>query len=154
MSATSDETLVSRPKQRVNAGRQSLVVRGAQENSQPEILGKLAHLENSLALVEAELKVITASRDPRHWDTRTLVALAAIALSIAGYVIQDARNSSRQDAEIEMMRVRIVNLEGIAAANTESRIRTEGELKALREGQQEIKHLLQQHDTHTRAVQR
>jgi len=150
MSHQSDETLVSRPKPRAATGKQQLVIRGA-DDSQPEVLGKIAHLESSLASVEAELKAFKASRDSKRWDARTLVALAAIVLSITGYVIQDARASSRQDAEIEMMRVRIVNLEGIAAANTESRIRTEGELKALREGQQEIKNLLQQHDTRTRA---
>jgi soluble cytochrome b562 len=148
---STDETLLSRPKSRAVTAKQQLVVRGAPEDSQPEVLSKLTHLESSLVSVEAELKAIKG-REPKRWDARTLVALAAIALSITGYVIQDARASSRQDAEIEMMRVRIVNLEAIAAANTESRIRTEVELKALREGQQEIKHLLQQHDTQTQGM--
>jgi len=151
MSPQSDETLVSRPRQRTATGKQQLVVRGAPDDLQPEVLGKLTHLERSLASVESELQAIK-SRDPKRWDARTLVTLAAIALSITGYVIQDARSSSRQEAEIEMMRVRIVNLEGIATANTEARIRTEVELKGLREGQEEIKRLLQQHDTHTQGL--
>jgi soluble cytochrome b562 len=151
MSPQSDETLVSRLKPRAATGKQQLVVRGAPDDSQPEVHSKLTHLESSLASVEAELKAIKG-REPKRWDARTLVTLAAIALSITGYVIQDARNSSRQDAEIEMMRVRIVNLEGIATANTEARIRTEMELKGLREGQEDIKRLLQQHDSHTRVM--
>jgi len=151
MSPQSDETLVSRPRQRTATGKQQLVVRGAPDDLQPEVLGKLTHLERSLASVESELQAIK-SRDSKRWDARTLVTLAAIALSITGYVIQDARSSSRQEAEIEMMRVRIVNLEGIATANTEARIRTEVELKGLREGQEEIKRLLQQHDTHTQGL--
>ena len=152
MSLHPDETLVSRPRQRAATGKQQLVVRGAPDDSQPDVLDKLTHVENSLASVEAELRAIKASRDSKRWDARTLVTIVAIALSIAGYVIQDARNSSRQDAEIEGMRVRIVNLEGIATANTEARIRTEVELKGLREGQEEIKRLLQQHDSHTQGV--
>lgn len=152
MSAQSDETLVNKPKQRPNAGRQPLVVRGLPEASQPEVLSKLTHLEGSLASVEQELKGLKSARDPKRWDARTLVAVAAIALSITGYVIQDARNSSRQDAEIEMTKARVSNLEHIATSNTEARIRTEVELKGLREGQEEIKRLLQQHDNHTRGM--
>ncbi|MBV8050355.1 MAG: hypothetical protein JOZ80_04155 [Acidobacteriaceae bacterium] len=150
MSPQSDETLV-KPKQRANAAK-PLVVRGAPENSRPEILGKLTHLENSLVSVTEELKALKTSRDPKRWDARTLVAVAAMALSIAGYVIQDARNSSRQDAEIEMTKARVSNLEHIASSNTEARIRTEVELKGLREGQEDIKRLLQQHDSHTRGM--
>jgi len=149
---SSDENLLSRSRPRAATGKQQLVVRGTQEDSQPEVLGKLKHVENSIASVEAELKDLKAARDAKRWDARTLVALAAIALSIAGYVIQDARNSSRQDAEIEMTKARVSNLEHIATSNTEARIRTEVELKGLREGQEEIKQLLQQHDSHTRDI--
>jgi hypothetical protein len=53
------------------------------------------------------------------------VALAAVALSITGYVVQDARNSSRQDTEIEATKARVQRLEQIATTNTEARIRTE-----------------------------
>ena len=80
-------------------------------------------------------------------ESRTLVALAAVALSITGYVIQDARNTSRQDAEIEATKSRVQRLEQIATTNTEARIRTEVQLGELRDGQNEIKALIQAHDT-------
>jgi len=148
-----DASLLKKPRQRANTDKQSLVVRGAGEGSQSEILDKLTQMESSLASVEEELKAVKRSAETRRIDMRTVVALAAIALSIAGYVIQDARNTSRQDAEIEMTKARVTNLERIASSNTEARIRTEVELKGLREGQEEIKRLLQQHDSRTR-VQR
>jgi soluble cytochrome b562 len=75
------------------------------------------------------------------------MALGAIALSITGYVIQDARNTAKQDAEIESTRARVVRLEQIAATNTEGRIRTEVQLGELREGQNEIKAMIQAHDS-------
>ncbi len=81
------------------------------------------------------------------FDSRTLIALGAIALSIAGYVIQDARNTARQDSEIESTKARVLRLEQIAAANTEGRIRTEVQLGELREGQNEIKAMIQAHDS-------
>lgn len=80
------------------------------------------------------------------FDTRTLIALGAIALSLSGYVIQDARNTARQDSEIEATKPRVVRLEQIAATNTEGRIRTEVELGELRDGQAEIKALIRAHD--------
>ena len=67
-------------------------------------------------------------------------------------MVQDARNSSRQDAEIEMTKARVSNLERIAATNTEARIRSEVEFKALREGQEEIKHMLERHDSQMRTA--
>jgi len=81
------------------------------------------------------------------FDGRTLIAMAAVALSITGYVIQDARNSSKQDTEIEATKARVLRLEQIAATNTEARIRTEVQLGELRDGQQEIKALIQAHDS-------
>ena len=63
-----------------------------------------------------------------------------------GDVWNDARNSARQDNEIEATKARVVRLEQIAATNTEGRIRTEVELGELREGQAEIKALIQAHD--------
>ena len=81
------------------------------------------------------------------FDSRTLIALGAIALSISGSVIQDARNTARQDSEIEATKSRVLRLEQIAAANTEGRIRTEVELGELREGQNEIKAMIQAHDS-------
>jgi len=88
------------------------------------------------------------------FDLKTLTALGAIVLSVAGYVIQDARNSTRLDAEIEATKVRVTNLEKIATANTEARIRSEVELGELREGQAEIKRMLQQHEDESRALRR
>jgi hypothetical protein len=82
-----------------------------------------------------------------RFDGRTLVAVGAIALSITGYVLQDARNTSKRDAEIETTKARVTSLERIAATNTEGRIRTEVELGELREGQAEIKALIQAHDS-------
>ena len=60
--------------------------------------------------------------------------------------IQDARNTSRQDAEIEATKARVQRLEQIANTNTEARIRTEVQLGELRDGQNEIKALIQAHD--------
>jgi soluble cytochrome b562 len=80
------------------------------------------------------------------FDTRSWIATGAIALSISGYVIQDARNSARQDTEIEATKARVVRLEQIAATKTEGRIRTEVQLTELRDGQAEIKTLIQAHD--------
>jgi len=84
------------------------------------------------------------------FDSRTLIALAAVALSMTGYVIQDARNTSRQDTEIEATKARVLRLEQIANTNTEARIRTEVQLGELRDGQNEIKALIQTHDSASR----
>jgi hypothetical protein len=88
---------------------------------------------------------LAAVKDQRlvKFDSRALVALLAIALSITGYVIQEARNTARQDNEIETTKTRVMHLEQIAATNTEARIRTEVQLVELREGQTEIKTLIQ-----------
>jgi len=69
-----------------------------------------------------------------------------------GDVWNDARNTSKRDAEIETMKVRVTRLEEIAATNTEGRVRTEVELGELREGQAEIKRMIEAHDTVTRKV--
>ena len=87
------------------------------------------------------------------FDSRTLIALAAVALSIGGYIIADARNSSRQDAEIEATKARVQRLEQIATTNTEARIRTEVQLGELRDGQNEIKTMIQAHDSASRKAQ-
>ena len=75
----------------------------------------------------------------------------AIAGQISGYgthfyVYPDARSTARQDSEIEATKARVMRLEQIAATNTESRIRTEVQLTELREGQNEIKAMIQEHD--------
>jgi hypothetical protein len=77
-----------------------------------------------------------------RFDGRTLVAIAALALSLTVYVLQDARNMSKRDADIETTKARVKTLEGIAEVNTEGRIKAEVELEELREGQTEIKELL------------
>jgi hypothetical protein len=77
-----------------------------------------------------------------RFDGRTLVAIGALALSLTVYVLQDARNTSKRDADIETTKARVKTLEGIAAVNTEGRIKAEVELEELREGQTEIKALL------------
>jgi len=48
----------------------------------------------------------------------------------------------------------VTNLEKIATANTEGRIRTEVELQGLREGQAEIKRMIAQHEDETRKILR
>ena len=147
-----EDGLLNRPRQRVGAGKQPLVARHRDQDSQLEMLDKLTQLEASLALVKNDLRAVKNRGEARKFDARTIVALCAIALSLAGFVVQEARNSSRQDAEIEMTKARVGNLEKIAAANTEARIRSEVEFKALREGQEEIKRMLEQHDSQTRTT--
>ena len=65
-------------------------------------------------------------------------------------MLQDARNTSRRDGEIETTKTRVASLEKIAATNTEGRIRTEVELGELREGQAEIKAMIEAHDLATK----
>jgi len=140
--------LRSRAGEKTNAGTQYTT-----KDFQLEVLGQLAELQNFAEALEQnwreELKAI---RDQRllKFDSRTLVALGAIALSIAGYIVQDARNTARQDSDIESTKARVVRLEQIAATNTEGRIRTEEELAKLREGQAEIKAMIEAHDSATR----
>jgi hypothetical protein len=123
---------------------------------QLEVLDQLAEVQElAKSLKEGAANEIARNKDPRgllRFDGRTLVAIGAIALSLTGYVLQDARNSSRRDAEIETTKARVTTLEGIAATNTEGRIRMEVELGQLREGQAEIKALIQQHDRASKKV--
>ena len=149
-----DDGLVNRSRQRVSSGKQPLVARHTDQDSQLEVLDKLTLFEASLASFNEDLRAIKNRSEGKKLDARTIVAMCAIALSLAGYAVQDARNTSRQDAEIEMTKARVSNLERIAAANTEARIRSEVEFKALREGQEEIKRMLERHDSHTTALVR
>ena len=71
-------------------------------------------------------------------------------LSEAFYVYPDARSTARQDSELESTKARVLRLEQIAATNTEGRIRTEVQLGELREGQNEIKAMIQAHDTESK----
>lgn len=120
---------------------------------QIEVLEKLAETQAlAQSLAESWPKEIAAIREqskPPRLDLKSMVAMAAIAVSIAGYVIQDARNSTRLDSELESAKARLTNLERIAAANTEARVRNEVELNALRQGQAEIKQILLEHESHT-----
>ncbi len=86
------------------------------------------------------------------FDSRTLIALGAVALSVAGYVIQDARNTARQESEIETTKARVVSLEQIGTTNTEARIRTEVELGELRDELAEIKVLIVAQESASRKV--
>ena len=117
---------------------------------QLEVLDKLAEVQRLAGSLEISWNnKLAAAKEQRlvKFDSRTLIALGAIALSITGYVIQEARNTARQDSEIEATKARVVRLEQIAATNTEARIRTEVQLGELRDGQLEIKALIQAHDS-------
>ncbi len=120
---------------------------------QLEVLDRLEEMQEfAESLDESWNKKLEVVKEQRllKFDSRTLVALGALALSITAYVIQDARNTARQDSEIEATKARIVRLEQIAATNTEGRIRTEVELSELREGQNEIKAMIRAHDSATK----
>ena len=117
---------------------------------QLEVLGQLAEVQELAEALQqsitAELKTNQEQSRLLRFDGRTLVAIGAIALSLTGYVLQDARNTSRRDADVETTKARVASLEKIAATNTEGRIRTEVELGELREGQAEIKTMIAAHD--------
>lgn len=147
-----ENDVASRSRQRVGGGKQPLVVRHSDEDAQlDEVLERLERLEN-LSGSSSDPPKMSARGQFRRVDAQTIVALGAILLSITGYVIQDARNTSRQDAEIEATQVRVANLEKIATANTEARIRSEVQLSELRQGQAEIKELLRTHENETRSL--
>jgi hypothetical protein len=113
---------------------------------QLEVLDRLAEVQDFAASLEQSWeKKLEAVKEQRllKFDSRALIAMGALALSISGYVIQDARNSARQDSELAATESRVQRLEQIAATTTEARIRTEVQLGELREGQNEIKALLE-----------
>jgi len=150
-----NEDTLNRLRHRAGADKTLAPGSYTSKDFQLEVLGELAELHDLSEGMQKnwreELKVIKDQRLLK-FDSRTLVALGAIALSISGYVVQDARNTARQDSEIEATKARVVRLEQIAATNTEGRIRTEEELTKLREGQAEIKVMIQAHDTASRTV--
>jgi hypothetical protein len=117
---------------------------------QLEVLGQLAEMrELAEGLRESIENELGRTREPSKrlpLDGRTIVAIGALALSITGYVLQDARNTSKRDSEIEMTRARVTRMEEIAVTSAEGRIRTEVELGELRDSQAEIKRLMAQHD--------
>ena len=144
-----DTTILNRQRVRV-AERPMAPVQYTAKDFQLEVLDRLEEMQGLAAgLEESWDKKLEAVKEQRllKFDSRTLIAFGAIVLSVAGYVIQDARSIARQDSEIEATKARVVRLEQIAATNTEGRIRTEVQLGELREGQNEIKAMIQAHDT-------
>ena len=119
-----------------------------------EVLSQLAEMQAMTdALDQALRNELHAKREQSNllrFDGRTLVALGAIALSITGYALQDARNSSRRDAEIETTKARVTNVELIEAANTEERIKAQVQIVDLRDGQAEIKALIQEYENESK----
>jgi len=149
----SEDNFLNRQRHRASVEKPAPAVPYTAKDFQLEVLGKLSEMQDMAGLLEKSWRdEIKGVREQRllKFDSRTLVALGAIALSISGYVIQDARNTARQDSEIEATKSRVVRLEQIAATNTEGRIRTEAELEELREGQAEIKSMIQAHDSASR----
>ena len=132
-------------------GEKSVVpVQYTAKDFQLEVLDRLAEVQNLAEAMEASWnQKLEAVKEQKllKFDSRTLVALGAVALSLAGYVIQDARNTARQDSELEATKARVMRLEQIAATNTEARIRSEVQLGELRDGQADIKAMIQAHDS-------
>jgi soluble cytochrome b562 len=122
---------------------------------QLEVLDRLEEMRSfAEALDQSWDRKLQAVKEQRllKFDSRSLIALGALALSIAAYVVQDARNTAKQDSELEATKARVQRLEQIATTNTEARIRTEVQLGELRDGQNEIKTLIQAHDSASRKV--
>jgi hypothetical protein len=141
----SEETFLNRQRSRAGSEK-PMPMQYTARDFQLEVLGRLAEMQSLAETLEESWDAkLEAVKDQRlvKFDSRALVALLAIALSITGYVIQEARNTARQDSEIETTKTRVMHLEQIAATNTEGRIRTEVELGELRTGQTEIKALIQ-----------
>ncbi len=142
-----DATILNR--QRVRVERANPAVQYTAKDFQLEVLDRLEEMQElAAALEESWNKKLEAVKEQRllKFDSRTLIAFCAIALSIAGYVVQGARNTARQDSDLESTKARVLRLEQIAATNTEGRIRTEVQLGELRQGQNEIMTMIQEHD--------
>ncbi len=141
-------TILNRQRAR-GAERANPAVQYTAKDFQLDVLDRLEEMQGLAAgLEESWNKKLEAVKEQRllKFDSRTLIAMGAIALSIAGFVVQDARNTARQDSDLESTKARVLRLEQIAATNTEGRIRTEVQLGELREGQNEIKAMIQAHD--------
>ena len=90
----SGESSLSRSRQRGGTERPAPVQYTAKD-FQLEVLSKLAEVQSlTEALEESWEQKFEAVRDQRlvKFDSRALIALGAIALSITGYVIQEARS--------------------------------------------------------------
>jgi NH3-dependent NAD+ synthetase len=144
-------------RQRVSGGgKPPRMVPYTAKDFQLEVLDHLAEMQ---ALTESLRETVTKELKHRQdesrllrFDGRTLVAIGAIALSMTGYVLQDARRSTRRDADIESSMARLTTLERTAAINTESRIRTEVEMSEIREAQAEMKAAIQARSNGKQAV--
>ena len=144
---------ILRQRHRVAVERPGPNVPYSAKDFQLEVLDRLQEMRSfAEALDESWNKKLQAVKEQRllKFDSRALIAMGALALSITGYVIQDARNTARQDSELEATKARVQRLEQIATTNTEARIRTEVQLGELRDGQNEIKTLIQAHDSASR----
>ncbi|MBZ5678651.1 MAG: hypothetical protein LAO24_00950 [Acidobacteriia bacterium] len=149
------DDIVGKPRQRAGLGKQPPSVQYTDKDFQLEVLGKLAETQALAGSLQDSLQAASRmARDERllRFDGRTLVAIGAIALSLTGYVLQDARNKTRQDTEIETTKTRVTRLEQIAEANTEGRIRTEVQLGELRDGQIEIKNMIKARDKESTGI--
>lgn len=144
---------ILRQRHRVVMEKPATGVQYSAKDFQLEVLDRLEEMWSfTEALEETWEKKLQAVKEQRllKFDSRTLIAMGALALSIVAYVLQDARNTARQDSEIESTKARVQRLEQIATTNTEARIRTEVQLGELRDGQNEIKALIQAHDSGSR----
>jgi len=140
-----EDCVVGKFRHRGGTEKQTPVVYTAKD-FQLEVLGRLAEMQSlEESLEESWDRKLEAVKDQRllKFDSRVLIALGAVALSLTGYVIQEARTTARQDSELETTKARVMRLEQIAAINTEARIKTEVQLGELREGQTEIKAMIQ-----------
>lgn len=149
----SEASVLRGQRVRVTAERAGASAAYTAKDFQLEVLDRLEEMQSFTAALDGTWeKKLETVREQRllRFDSRALIALGALALSIASYVIQAARSSARQDSEMESAKARILRLEQIATTNTEARIRTEVELGELREGQNEIKALIQAHDLATK----
>ena len=148
----SDEDLSG--KSRSSVLKQGRTIPYTAKDFQLEVLAQLAEMKGTTDVLEKSLANALKGQEERskvlRFDGRTLIAIGAIALSLTGYILQDARNSSKRDADIETTKARVLRLEEIAATNTEGRVRTEVQLGELREGQAEIKRMIEAHDSESK----
>jgi hypothetical protein len=145
----------NRPRNRAGTEKPAPVGPYTAKDFQLEVLGKLEEVQSlAESLEESWSSRLESVQEKRlvKFDSRTLIALGAVALSVAGYVIQDARNTARQESEIETTKARVVGLEQVGTTNTEARIRTEVELGVLRDELAEIKVLIASQENASRKV--
>jgi hypothetical protein len=136
-----DDDELIRP--RTASGVKARAVPYTSKDFQLEVLGQLSEVQElTESLREALQLEIKRSREQNkllRFDGRTLVAIGAIALSLTEYVLKDAGNSSRRDAEVETLKSRVLQLEEVAETDTEKRVRLEVQIGELRDVQGEIR---------------